>query len=210
VDLVFPEEVWQNTRKDIIQEVLAGKEIIIFVSDFILKEDDKKENTFISCVLNLKNENIFIEGKGQGILDALFNSILKEVNKSFYSLGNVELEDFSVRVKFKESFRWSKMDAPVEITLVLKNSSHAKMYFRAQSRSLVRAIITVTCSSLEYLVNAELAVIQLMKDIRLAEKRNRHDLIGKYTAQMAKLVEIANYENTLKIWSLNDCDSESI
>jgi hypothetical protein len=50
----------------------------------------------------------------------------------------------------------------------------------------------------EYLINAELAVIHLHKDIQNAKERNRTDLITRYTQQLTELVRIVSYEQTIK------------
>ena len=50
----------------------------------------------------------------------------------------------------------------------------------------------------EYLINAELAVVQLHKNIQDAKKRNRTDLVSQYTKQLTELVRIISYEQTIK------------
>ena len=192
MDMLFPEETRQNDLMKIVDSVLGKEKAVIFISDFILKEDDEKKHSDISCNLKLKNETIAIKGKGDGPVDALFKGLVKKLNKKYISLCNVKFDDFSLKVKFKESFRWSKTDAPVEIKLVLVNEKNKRMYFHARSRSLIVAAITAIRKALEYLINCELSVIQLRKDIKDADKRGRDDLTEKYTHQLAALIDTGN------------------
>jgi len=62
---------------------------------------------------------------------------------------------------------------------------------------LVVAAISAIRKAIEYLINVELAVIQLYKGIQDATARDRTDLIQKYTLQLAELVRIVSYEETI-------------
>jgi len=194
MDILFPEEARQNDLMKIITDVLGEAKVVVFISNFILKEDDATKCSNISCKLHLQKEMIAIVGKGNGPVDALFSALIKKLNKRYFSLEGIKFEDFSLKVKFKESRRWKKTDAPVEIKLVLKNSRDKRLYFHAQSRSLVVAAIAVIRKALEYLINAERAIIQLRLDYADAMSRNRMDLTYKYAFQLGELIQISNYE----------------
>ena len=58
---------------------------------------------------------------------------------------------------------------------------------------MVKAAIGATCNAIEYLINAELAVIQLNKDLQSATKRQRNDLQQIYTFQLSELVNFISY-----------------
>jgi hypothetical protein len=194
MDIIFPEEARQNNLMKIINEVLGPAKVSVFISDFILKENDATKCSHISCRLRLKDKTIMIKGTGNGPVDALFTALTQKLNKKYCSLSGIEFDDFSLKVKFKESRRWNKTDAPVEIKLVLKNGRNKRMYFHAQSRSLVLAAVAAIRKALEFLINAEKAVIQLRKDHHEASERNRVDLTEKYAFQLAELIQISNYE----------------
>ena len=194
MDILFPEEARQNDLMKIITDVLGEAKIVVFISNFILKENDTTKCSNISCKLHLQKEMIAIAGKGNGPVDALFSALIKKLNKRYFSLEGIKFEDFSLKVKFKESRRWKKTDAPVEIKLVLKNSQDKRLYFHAQSRSLVVAAIAAIRKALEYLINAERAIIQLRLDYADAMSRNRMDLTDKYAFQLGELIQISNYE----------------
>jgi len=196
----FPEEVIQAKCKKIIDEVLRTSQLKLFISNFVLEENDKDKKSYISCHLavpNNKSLSTKIKGDGNGFVDALFNAVIDELSNNFCSLKQFKLDDFSMKVNFKESRRWNKTDAPVEIKLAIENLNKNLLYFTATARSLVVAAISAIRKAIEYLINVELAVIQLYKGIQDATARDRTDLIQKYTLQLAELVRIVSYEETI-------------
>jgi|10_taG_2_1085330.scaffolds.fasta_scaffold03319_15 hypothetical protein len=195
----FPEEELQKKCASIVKDVLNKNYINLFISNFILKEDDKEKISHISCVISFSNEreDVIMEGKGRGVVDALMNATIAQFGEVFFSLQRVEFDDFAMRVKFKNSLR-RRTDAPVEIKLALKNKRGQRIYFFAESRSMVVAAISVIRKAFEYLINAERAILQLRESIFEAKGRNRRDLVTKYTDQMARLVKIISYEEVIK------------
>jgi hypothetical protein len=198
MDLSFPEEERQKRIDKIINDVLGKQKASIFIGGFVLKEDDKKKRSVVTCNLQMKQKTILIEGAGIGAIDALYNGINEKLNKEFPSLDGIRFDDFSVRVKFKESRKWNNTDAPVEIKLALKNDIGDRIYFHAVSRSLVVSAIAAIRKAIEFLINSELAVIQLKKDIHSAKTRRRQDLINRYTAMLSELIFVADYQETIK------------
>ena len=200
MDLEFPEELILKKNNEIINEVLS-KKVLIQAEQFSLVEEYKENCSCISCTLNFKfnkAQKINIQGTGKGVIDALFAAILKEFAGSFISLQNVKLYDFLVKVRFNESSQRLQTDAPVEIKIVLESSTRKKMYFKCSSNSLVKAGICAICYAITYLINAELAVIQLHKDALLARKRQRLDLETKYTNQLVELVKFIPYMKVIE------------
>jgi len=198
MDHAFPEETKQQNLEQIIDDILGEKKITIFIGNFVLREKDKKKESHITCDLILKNNIIKIRGSGSGAVDALYNSVINKLVKEYYSLSSVKFEDFSMRVKFKRSNRWNKADAPVEIKLVLKSTNKNNLYFSAESNSLMVAAISVIRKAITFLINCELSVRQLQKDIQSATARNRHDLITTYTLQLSEILYVADYEHLFK------------
>jgi len=196
----FPEEVAQERCGIIINEVLGKSQLKLFISNFILKESDKDEKSYISCSLRVpasRKLSAKIKGEGDGFVDALFSAIIERLSGDFCSLKKFSLDDFSVKVDFKNSNRWNKTDAPVEIKLAIENSNKKLLYFKATARSLVVAAISAIKSAIEYLINVELAVIELYKSIKDATERGRTDLVQEDTIRMTELVRIVSYEETI-------------
>ena len=194
----FPEEAHQRHIENIIKEVLGEEYINLFITNFVLSENDEQQISNIFCDIKFSNEwkDEQIEGHGTGAVNALVNGMMKTFSQKFFSLEQVELDDFAVRVKFASNRR--STDAPVEIKLALRNQRNQRIYFHATSRSMVIAAVSVIRKAFEYLINAERAILQLREDIAYATLRNRQDLASKYTKQMTELVRILSYENAIK------------
>ena len=192
----FPQELFQKKCHKIVCETLGEKYIKLSVEDFTLSESAEKDTTTVVCMLAFSNNwgNLQIEGSGVGMVDALFNSMLSVFCKDFFSLSHLQFEDFSMEVKFS-SFKVRPTDARVEIKVALINRQKKRIYFSSQSRSITTAIINTITTTFEYLINAELAFKQLKWDIAEAQERNRTDLVGKYTSDMADLVNVVSYED---------------
>jgi len=195
----FPEEALQSECLKIVHEILGARYICIFIKNFALIEDDETKTSHVKCTISFSNEwkDIFIEGIGYGMVDALFNSMMKKFTKDFSSLSQLEFDDFAMQVKFKNLLA-TKTDAPVEIKIALKNKQDQRIYFSSEARSMVVAAISAIRKAFEYLINAERAFLHLQKDIENAAERNRVDLANTYTNQMATLVRILSYEEVVK------------
>ena len=196
----FPEEIIQEKCEKIIDDVLGDSRLKLFISNFILKEDDKDKKSYISCSLTVpRNRKLSakIKGVGDGFVDALFNAVVDKLSDDFPSLKKFSLDDFSMKVDFKNSRQWNKTDAPVEIKLAIKNSGEKQLYFTATARSLVVAAISAIRKAIGFLINVELTVIKLYESIRSAAERNRVDLVQKDTLWMTELVRIVPYEETI-------------
>tara|TARA_R110000824_G_scaffold68140_3_gene176424 strand:+ start:1131 stop:1727 length:597 start_codon:yes stop_codon:yes gene_type:complete len=198
VDTPFPEEHLQQKCLDIIKETLQEKMIKLSIYNFSLREDKERSCAHVSWNCSLGGKNIKISGTGVGIVDALFVSAVESFSGDYKILEGFNFEDFSLRVKFKYSRKRQQTDAPVEIKIAIANSRKQKFYFSAQSRSLVSAVIEAIRKALEFLINIEVAILQLKKDYNHAKKRNRTDLIQLYTMQLSDLVRISEYKMKIK------------
>jgi len=194
----FPQEDTQKKCHEIVHETLGANYVNLSIGDFILHENGKGNKSQVKCKLIFSNdwENLHIKGAGAGVVDALFDSMLSFFCKDFFSLQQVQFEDFSMEIKFK-SFKVRPTDAPVEMKIALINKWKKRIYFSAQSRSMMLAAIGAITKAFEYLINAETAFKQLQSDIKEAKSRNRVDLVNKYTHQAAELVSLISYEDVL-------------
>ena len=84
----------------------------------------------MKCTISFSNEwkEVVIAGVGYGMVDALFNSMMKRFTKDFSSLSQIEFDDFAMHVKFKNLLA-TKTDAPVEIKIALKNKQDKEFIF---------------------------------------------------------------------------------
>jgi len=187
----YPQELLQQKCQLIVEEILKQNYVKFGVEDFLLRESDQ---TQIECSLCFSNDwkDILIQGAGDGPVDALYTAMVKHFSPTFVSLKNVFFDDFVMKVDFKKTAR--KSAAPVCIKLSLKNHSERNIFFSAQSHSMVGASTAVVIGACEYLINAEMAFVELKRLIADARKRSRIDLVDKYVEKMVSLVGIATYE----------------
>jgi len=200
--LDYPEEAILRNNQCIINDILKQK-ASLEINNFSLKEDFKNDCSHVSFVLQFKDgetsEKLKIKNTGSGVIDALFTGVINQFLDTYISLRDITLYDFIVSVDFKESKSAFKTDAPVEVKIVLQGTSrsHNKLYFKAKSNSIVKAGIAAVCGAIEYLINAELAVVQLSKDIKFAEERRRRDLRETYLSQLLELINLVSYAEVI-------------
>ena len=201
--LTYPEEIKLNDNKRIINKVLK-KRISLKINNFSLQEDFVNDCSCVSFVLkcngNKEQQTLDISNKGAGVSDAVYTGVLEKFKDRYISLQEVVLHDFIVTVDFKGSKTILNTDAPVEVKIALLGTSSArnKLYFKAKSNSLVKSGIMAVCKAMEYLINSELAAIQLYKDIQSANKRQRTDLQDVYVSQLSALVEFVSYAEVIE------------
>ena len=190
----YPQELLQANCQSIVEEILKENYVSMSVQNFILSESEK---TKIECNIIFSNDwdDIFICGHGDGAIDALYTAMINQFSDKFISMRCVTFDDFTLNVKFKNSVR--KSASPVEVKLALKNASERNIYFSAESRSIIKAAISVVVSACEYLINAERTILVLRDLIDNAYDRDRTDLVVNYRDKMIELVRITSYEEVL-------------
>jgi len=200
--LDYPAEILLRDNQDMIDGILEQK-VSLQINSFSLKEDFKKDCSHVSFVLNSKkdktNEKLKITNTGLGVIDALFTGVIEQFLDTYISLRDIKLYDFVVTVNIKESKSVYNTGAPVEVKIVLQGTSRSnnKLYFKSKSNSLIKSGIGAVCKAIEYLINAELAVVQLSKDIKHAEERQRIDLRSTYLLQLFELVKFVSYAEVI-------------
>ena len=181
---------------DIVHNVLNELYIPVQIKNFVLKEDLENDKSLITCELVLGEKSVFLEGQGDGVVDALFCAIISELNSEYPSLNNVQMIDFILKAKpVKKGFGSGGF---VNIDLAIRNRLGEKSHFLHEARSLNGAVILVVQKTIEYYINSELAMIQLKKSLQDAKKRNRSDLKEQYTNMMSELVKNMPYNKIIK------------
>ena len=142
-------------------------------------------------------------GVGNGPVDALFKSVIKEYVNDCVSLERLLVEEFYIfvderdlRMRIREGKTGT--DAMVKTCLVINNGNNSLIPFRSQRRSVILAMLDVVFSAIEFFINSERAIHSLRKYVKHAGERNRQDLVEKYTLKMAQLVKNASYVESLK------------
>ena len=198
-----PGELKQAHRERLTREILSDKYIKLKVDrEFDIKEDFSANKTKIYCKVHLTgsrtDSEFYIEGSGQGPVDAFFSSLSTQLSEHFCSLNTLRFYEFGASADLTRSeYSPSGSDAPVEVTLVVGNNLGKQFVFRNRSRSINRAAIETVLEAGQYFVNTEEAVITLHHAIVDAEKRNRGDLTDRYLMQLSTLVEDSCYQEAV-------------
>ena len=197
MDLIFPEEPFQEKIIKLYTEVLGQEQLGVSIEKFTLKEGAGGNNSNVSGELCVGADKMQFNATGSGPVDALFGVLAQNLGDTYLCLKDVRFEDFSMKVHFKERKHGRCTSAPVEITLVLIAGAKKRLYFRAQSTSLMKAVIDATCQAAAFLINCELAVISLHGQIGYVEKNKRY-MLDSYVFQLAELIKVMSFEKTIK------------
>ena len=196
-----PEDMVMQEIKALTKNILGIKYVEFSVKKLTLEENVAEDESFVSCELHLSNgisEKIQIDGLGKGLVDALFNSMLKVLSINYYSLRSVEFEDFVVNMTHNSRLSRSGADSKVHVILAVRNSSKSTVHFSHESRSMNSAAINAVVDVMEYYVNCELTVLKLTDCVEDAKKRNRVDLMEVYMKQLAEVVRSTSYVESIK------------
>ncbi|GAB4525171.1 MAG: hypothetical protein Tsb0020_43210 [Haliangiales bacterium] len=139
-----------------------------------------------------------IEGQGRGMVDAVFHAMLERYRQEYRSLETIELANFQVGTRMDTKEDKSGVDAVATVEIEVRNSEGIRFSFTDESRSLATSSARAVLAIVDYFVNAERAFITLYKSRQDAQERNRTDLVGRYTREMAEVVKSTSYTEVIE------------
>src|SRR4029077_20380771 len=89
------------------------------------------------------------------------------------------------------------VDAVGKVTLEVTNSRGQRYSFYDASRSITASTARTVIEMVQYFVTAERAFVTLHNARRDAISRGREDLVARYTAEMAEIVESTSYAEVI-------------
>ena len=184
----------------LMKEVLKEKLLDLAMVGYELREDFDANDARIVCRVRDvgTGETQVIEGHGVGIIDAFFQGLKARLGGQYKSLESIRFCGFSVRGKMETACAPGSSDALAEVTLGIRNSYGSEFAFTHASRSVLRSGLEATLSAAEYFVNSELAFLAIHGALQDARAKTREDLIAKYTAMLAVLVQNTSYSEVLE------------
>ena len=182
---------------EIIQGILKRDYISLKLIELLIKENVAEDKTEINCKFLFGKRKLTIKGTGKGPVDALFGALIDNFSDEYCSLKNLYFARFSVEADVEKHLKHSRTDAMVEATLEIDNDCDA-LLFREKSNSVSFASAKVVLAAIEHFINAEKCVTMLYNNIQNAKKRNRGDMTGIYTRQLAEIVKNVSYENVIQ------------
>lgn len=139
-----------------------------------------------------------IEGKGIGVVDALFEGLLSRYAREYQSLKTIQVTGFKVAADLETKKAQAGVDAVGRVTIDVTNSEGKHFTFSDASRSVTISITRSVLAMVQFFLNAERAFVTLHNARRDALSRGREDLVSRYTAEMALVVESTSYAEVIE------------
>jgi hypothetical protein len=139
-----------------------------------------------------------IEGEGVGPIDALWGALVGRYAREYQSLKSLALAGFTVSAAIESKRRKAGLDALARVELAVQNSEGKRFTFHDESRSVTVSAARAVIAIAEYFVNAERAFVTLFNARKDALTRGRHDLVARYTAELAEVVKSTSYAEVIE------------
>lgn len=184
-----------NLHDQLIRRVLGTN----FLQLSLLKLSVEEEGTgaTVKVVVSEGDQRVEADGKGVGMVDALYRAMLDRYAREYQSLKTISLAGFSVAADMNSKKGSAGVDAVGRVTLDVTNSEGRHFTFTDASRSVLSSTARTVIAAVEYFANAERAFMTLHNARRDALARGREDLVARYTAEMAEVVEATSYADVI-------------
>jgi hypothetical protein len=189
-----------HNNLEIIKRVLGANYLEHKIVGLVLDETFEDGTSKVRLTLADQNgENRHeVEGTGVGLVDALTNGLRSRFVSEYQSLATIEFSRFSVQARFDTKNGQTGSDAVGEVSLEVRNSEGSLFTFSDSSRSIASSAARAVLAAVEYFVNAERAYITLYKALIDARERDRHDLVTRYTRELAEVVKSTSYAEVIE------------
>jgi hypothetical protein len=182
-------------HEPLIRRVLGANFLELKLSRLVIEEDGSTSSVRVTV---LEGEQAFeAEGKGVGVVDALHAALLDRYAREYQSLKTVQLSEFRVAADIETKKAQAGVDAVVRVALDVTNSEGRHFTFSDASRSVTWSAARTVIAMVQYFVNAERAFVTLHNARRDALARGREDLVSRYTAEMAAVVESTSFAEVI-------------
>lgn len=182
-------------HEELIKRVLGTNVLELKLGRLAFEEADHTTNCKVSVIEG--EQTVEMEAKGVGVVDAIFHALLDRYAREYQSLNTISLTGFHVGAELATKKKDAGVDAVGEVTLDITNSEGRVFTFSDKSRSVTISIARAVLKIIMYFVNAERAFVTLHNARRDAAARNREDLVSRYTAEMAQVVESTSYAEVI-------------
>jgi hypothetical protein len=159
-------------HEPLIRRILGTNFLELKLSRLVIEELDGGSVVKVSVLEG--DQPVEVEGKGVGVVDALYAGLLDRYAREYQSLKTIQLTGFKVAADIET--KNAQADA---------------------SRSVTKSTACAVLAMVQYFVNAERAFLTLHNARRDALARGREDLVARYTAEMAEVVESTSYAEVI-------------
>lgn len=160
-------------------------------------DETPSDGTIVKVGVTEKGNQIGVEGKGVGVVDAIYAALLGRYGAEYQSLMTIKLVGFSIAPQLETKSGDSGVDAVGTVTIDVENSEGKLFTFADTSRSVTLSTARAVLAVVGYFINAERAFLTLHHARTDAASRGREDLVARYTAEMAEVVESTSYADVI-------------
>ncbi len=185
-----------SEHEALIRRVLDGNYLPLVLVSLTIDEDPGAAAT-VKVKVKEGEVPIDVEGTGVGVVDAIYNGLLARYAREYQSLKTIQIVGFHLTADMASKKRQDGVDAVGKVTLDVTNSEGRHFAFTDASRSVTTSSVRAVLSCVEYFVNAERAFLTLYNARRDAASRGREDLVARYTAELAEVVEATSYAEVI-------------
>jgi hypothetical protein len=179
-----------------IRKVLA-KDYLELSLRHLSVEEDPEVSTRVKVTVVDGGAPVEIEGQGVGLVDAIYSALLSRFALEYQSLATITLAGFTVDADVETKKAKAGVDAVGKVTIDVVNSEGRRFTFSDSSRSVTTSVARAVLAVVQYFVNAERAFITLHKARKDALDRGRADLVARFTAELAEVVESTSYAEVI-------------
>lgn len=182
-------------HEPLIRRVLGTNFLELRLSRLVIEEIDSTSTVRVTVTEG--DQTVEVEGRGVGVVDAVYAALLDRYAREYQSLKTIELSEFRVAADIETKKAHAGVDAVARVTLDVTNSEGRHFTFSDASRSVTSSSTRAVLAMVQYFVNAERAFVTLHNARRDALARGREDLVSRYTAEMAAVVESTSYAEVI-------------
>jgi hypothetical protein len=188
-------DVTTPLHEPLIRRVLGTNFLELKLARLTIEEADTTSTVHLT--VQEGEQMVEVQGKGVGVVDAVHAALLDRYAREYQSLKTIQLSEFRVAADIETKKAQAGVDAIARVTLDVTNSEGRHFTFSDASRSSTSSSARVVLAMVQYFVNAERAFVTLHNARRDALTRGREDLVSRYTAEMAAVVESTSYAEVI-------------
>ncbi|HEX2690141.1 MAG TPA: hypothetical protein VHN14_26180 [Kofleriaceae bacterium] len=182
-------------HEPLIRRVLGKNFLELTLQRLVVEELDGGSSVQLAVLEG--DQPVEVEGKGVGLVDALHVGLLNRYAREYQSLKTIQLTGFRAAADIETKKAQAGVDAVARVTLDVTNSEGRQFSFSDASRSVTSSTARVVLAMIAHFVNAERAFLTLYNARRDALARGREDLVSRYTAELAAVVESTSYAEVI-------------
>jgi hypothetical protein len=185
-----------SEHEELIRKVLGANFLQLGLVKLTVDEDAGTSTT-VKAKISEGDTTIEVEGKGVGVVDALYSGVIDRYGREYQSLKTIQIVGFHLTADMESKKAQAGVDAVGKVTLDVTNSEGRHFTFHDTSRSITTSSARAVLQCVQYFLNAERAFLTLYNARRDAMARGREDLVARYTAELAEVVESTSYAEVI-------------